>query len=811
MRENTNLSRKSFVIWPKKGLPLFVMGVVVVYFLGLSSSQNFAQSRAANQATEYQEILNQYCVVCHNEGLANAGLVIPELALDSIPAQAEIWERVLKKLHTRTMPPIEMLRPDEEMYHSLIAFLETAIDSAATAEPNPGRVPAFHRLNRNEYRNAVRDIFHLDYDAAVLLPPDDSGYGFDNIANVLSVSPMLTDRYLDAARKISRLVVGDIELTPNTEIFEVDKLLRQDVRVSENLPFSSRGGISLNHYFPVDGEYVLRIFFLRTYNGVIRGLHEPSELEIRLNSERIQTINVGRQPGEERGNGPDVEGLEVRFFAKAGPATLGANFVDNSSLAEGMLRPYYPVTSYEYAGDRVEKTGIARLELRGPYGELSRGDTPARRKVFSCRPISRETQDEEACARQIIEDIGRLAYRQTLSDAELQTLLGAYRTGRVDNDFDAGIEMAIRRILVSPEFLFRQLEDQGIEDPDAVYQISDVELASRLSFFLWSSVPDEELLDFAENRQLRGPEVLERQIERMLADKKSDALINNFTEQWLHLRNIQLVSPDPTEFADFDSNLRDAMHEETRLFLQSQFREDQPVQNLLTADYSFLNERLAKHYDISGIYGTHFRRVHLEDLNRAGLLGKASVLTVTSYAHRTSPVVRGKWLLENILGTPPPPPPPDVPALSENEDRDSKPLSVRERMELHRSNPVCASCHKIMDPLGFALENFDGIGRWRSTDIAGELLDTSGTLANGAPVEGPLGLRNALIADPEVFTTTVVSKLLTYALGRGVEYYDSPAIRQIVNGAEDQNYRWSALIAGIIYSTPFQMRRTESQ
>ncbi|MED6332811.1 MAG: DUF1592 domain-containing protein, partial [Pseudomonadota bacterium] len=592
---------------------------------------------------------------------------------------------------------------------------------------------------------------------------------------------------------------------------EVDKLLRQDVRVSENLPFSSRGGISVNHYFPVDGEYVLRIFFLRTYNGVIRGLHEPSELEVRLNGERIQSINVGRQPGEESGNGPDVEGLEVRLFAKAGPATLGVNFVDDSSLAEGMLRPHYPVTSYEYAGDRVEKTGIARLELRGPYGELSRGDTPARRKVFSCQPISRETQDEETCARQIIEDIGRLAYRQTLSDAELQTLLGAYRTGRVDNDFDAGIEMAIRRILVSPEFLFRQLEDQGIEDPDAVYQISDVELASRLSFFLWSSVPDEELLDFAENSQLRAPEVLERQIERMLADKKSDALINNFTEQWLHLRNIQLVSPDPTEFADFDSNLRDAMHEETRLFLQSQFREDQPVQNLLTADYSFLNERLAKHYDISGIYGTHFRRVHLEDLNRAGLLGKASVLTVTSYAHRTSPVVRGKWLLENILGTPPPPPPPDVPALSENEDRDSKPLSVRERMELHRSNPVCASCHKIMDPLGFALENFDGIGRWRSTDIAGELLDTSGTLASGAPVEGPLGLRNALIADPEVFTTTVVSKLLTYALGRGVEYYDSPAIRQIVNGAENQNYRWSALIAGIVYSTPFQMRRTESQ
>ncbi|MED5529478.1 MAG: DUF1587 domain-containing protein, partial [Pseudomonadota bacterium] len=356
MRENTNLSRKSFVIWPKKGLPLFVMGVVVVYFLGLSSSQNFAQSRAANQATEYQEILNQYCVVCHNEGLANAGLVIPELALDSIPAQAETWERILKKLHTRTMPPIEMLRPDEEIYHSLIAFLETAIDSAATAELNPGRVPAFHRLNRNEYRNAVRDIFHLDYDAAMLLPPDDSGYGFDNIANVLSVSPMLTDRYLDAARKISRLVVGDIELTPNTEIFEVDKLLRQGVRVSENLPFSSRGGISLNHYFPVDGEYVLRIFFLRTYNGVIRGLHEPSELEIRLNGERIQSINVGRQPGEESGNGPDVEGLEVRLFAKAGPATLGVNFVDDSSLAEGMLRPHYPVTSYEYAGDRVEKT-----------------------------------------------------------------------------------------------------------------------------------------------------------------------------------------------------------------------------------------------------------------------------------------------------------------------------------------------------------------------------------------------------------------------------------------------------------------------
>ena len=792
---------------PKTAISIALLGLLLILPLTPVIEPFAAQSQVA----EYQQVLDQYCVFCHNDQLANGGLVMPQLSIDTIPAQAEAWERVITKLHTRTMPPLEMPRPDESTYQGLLAFLENNLDDAAAVKPNPGRVPAFHRLNRTEYKNAIRDILDLDYDATVLLPADDSGYGFDNIADVLSVSPMLTERYLSAARKISRLAVGDPGLSPTTETFEVDKYLRQDVRVSEDLPFGSRGGTSIRHYFPVDGEYVVRIFLLRTYNGVIRGLHESSEMEIRLNGERIEQIQVGRQAGEERGTGPDVEGIEVRFFATAGPATLGVNFVADSSLTEGMQRPHYAITSYEYAGNRVEKTGIDRIELRGPYGDLSRGDTPARRKIFSCRPASSETRDEEICATEIIDRIGRLAYRQTLADQEIQILLGAYRDGRKDEDFDAGIEMAIRRILVSPKFLFRQLREPRSAIETGSYQISDLELASRLSFFLWSSIPDEELLNIAESRQLRDPGMLQQQVSRMLSDNKANALIDNFTEQWLHLRNIQLVSPDPTEFADFDLNLRLAMKRETELFLQSQFREDHSVVDLLLADYTFLNERLARHYGIEGIYGTHFRRVKLADEARMGLLGKASILTVTSYPHRTSPVVRGKWLLENVFGTPPPPPPPDVPALSENEDAGAAPLSVRERMELHRSNPVCASCHKVMDPLGFALENFDGIGRWRSTNAAGNPIDASGTLANGIAVDGPITLRNALVKDRSVFTTTVTRKLLTYALGRGVEYYDAPAVRQIVRTAAADDYRWSALIAGVVNSIPFQMRSTESQ
>ena len=787
-----------------------ISAVLLCTVLGLASIPATKSYSAQTGVADYQQMLNQYCVACHNQRFSNANLVLPSLTIASIPIQAQTWERVITKLHARTMPPLEMPRPTEAQYDGLLALLENTLDQSAAVNPNPGRVPAFHRLNRREYRNAVRDVLDLDYDTIALLPPDDAGYGFDNIADVLTVSPMLTERYLSAARKISRLAVGDPELSPTTEIYEVDKHLRQDVRVSEALPFGSRGGIAVQHYFPVDGEYVARIFLLRTYNGVVRGLHESSEMEVRLNGERIAQFSVGRPPGEDSGLGQDRDGVEVRFFAAAGPATLAVNFVADSSLPEGMQRPHYAITSYEYAGNRTEKTGIARIELRGPYGELSRGDTPARRRIFSCRPLSSEIQDEEICATEIIDRIGRLAYRQTLADTDIQTLLAAYGDGRRDRDFDAGIEMVIRRMLVSPKFLFRELDEPQYLAAGDSYQISELELASRLSFFLWSSIPDTQLLDLAETGRLRAPGVLQQQIARMLADNKSNALITNFTEQWLHLRNIQLVSPDPIEFADFDSNLRQAMQRETELFLQSQFREDHSIVDLLTADYTYLNERLAKHYDIVNIYGTHFRRVKLQDEVRMGLLGKASVLTVTSYAHRTSPVVRGKWLLENVIGTPPPPPPADVPALSENEDEDAAPLSVRARMELHRSNPVCASCHKVMDPLGFALENFDGIGRWRSTNVAGEPIDTAGTLASGIAVDGPIGLRNALVQDPEVFATTVTKKLLTYALGRGVEYYDAPAVRRIVRSAEDQDYRWSALISGIVNSTPFQMRRSEA-
>ena len=717
------------------------------------------------------------------------------------------------------MPPPGRRRPAEADYEGVAARLETALDAAAAAELNPGRRPAVHRLNRAEYTNAIRDLLALEIDGRSLLPVDDSGYGFDNIADVLSVSPMLTERYLSAARKISRLAVGDTTLAPTTEIFAVDKYLKQDGRVSDDLPFGSRGGLALRHTFPVDGEYVAKTYLWRTYDGRIRGLGSPHQLEVRLDGRLIEALTIGRPRLDDDGtprrpdyrNSPD-DGQEVRFTAGAGPHLLAVSFVGQASVLEGMRRPHYAVTSYEYAGDQTVDPGVGRVELRGPYNVTGRGDTPSRRTIFTCRPPADAVasgSDEVACAREILGRLGRRAFRRPVSETDLDMLLGFFHMGRADGDFDAGIEMALRRVLVSPDFLFRRERDPDGVLPGAPYRISELELASRLSFFLWSSIPDDELLDLAEQGELRRPGVLEAQVARMLADPRARTLVDNFGGQWLYLRNMALVSPDPYAFADFDANLREAMTREMELFLDSQMREDHSVLELLTSDQTFVNQRLAEHYDIPNIYGNHFRRITLSGAldPRRGLLGKASLLTVTSYAHRTSPVVRGKWLLENVLGSPPPPPPPDVPALAENDDSGEPPRSVRERMEAHRANPVCAACHRVMDPLGFALENFDGIGRWRTTSEAGTPIDTAGELADGTPVDGPGSLVAALLKRPESFVTTVTEKLLIYGLGRGVEYYDAPAVRRIVREAADDDYRWSALVAGIARSVPFQMRR----
>ena len=781
-------------------------------------SASLAAQAPADPATEHGQVLRRYCVGCHNDRTLTAGVTLQSLDLDRIGLDAhetEVWERVIRKLSTRSMPPADRPRPDEATYDELTAWLANRIDAAAAERPDPGRRHAVHRLNRAEYANAIRDLLALDIDEQTLLPPDDSGFGFDNIADVLSVSPMLTERYLAASRKIARLAVGDPSLQATTEVFEVDKNLRQNERVSEDLPFGSRGGLAVEHYFPVDGEYVVKIFLLRTYDGRVRGLLEPHQLEVRLDGALVESLTVGGPVFDEDGNPArrDLrnvldDGQEVRFAAQSGPATLAVSFVDQPAYLEGMRRPDYRVTSYEYAGDQTVPPGIGSVELRGPYNVTGRGDTPSREGIFTCRPAAGE--DEIPCATEIVTRLARRAFRRAVTARDTEMLLGFFETGRARGDFDAGIEMALRRILVSPDFLFRRESDPADVGPGKPYAISDLELASRLSFFLWSSIPDDELLDAAESGELRDPDVLGAQVRRMLADPRTRALVDNFGGQWLYLRNMPLVTPDPQAFPEFDTNLREAMAREMTLFLDSQIREDRGVLDLLTADYTFVNERLADHYGMQSIYGNHFRRVELNgpQAARRGLLGKGSLLTVTSYAHRTSPVLRGKWLLENILGTPPPPPPPDVPALEENDEAGVAPRSVRDRLEQHRANPVCASCHRIMDPLGFALENFDGVGRWRDVGEDGTPIDASGTLTDGTPVDGPGTLRQALRGRGENFMTTVAEKLLTYAIGRGVESFDGPAVRSIVDAAAGEGYRWSALVEGIVRSTPFQMRRS---
>ena len=798
------------------------VGLAVLCFgVGTSAAQTPATPVPTTDGD--RALLDRYCVTCHNDRTLTAELSLQGLDLQHVGTNAEeveLWEKVVRKLRTRAMPPPGRRRPTEPEYERVTTRLETALDAAAATVLNPGRRSALHRLNRTEYTNAIRDLLALEIDGRSLLPADDSGYGFDNIADVLSISPMLTERYLSAARKISRLAVGDTTLAPSTAVFAVDKYLKQDGRVSDDLPFGSRGGLAVRHTFPVDGEYVAKIYLSRTYDGRVRGLASPHQLEVRLDGTLIEALTTGNPlPDDDDGtprrrdyrNAPD-DGQEVRFTAGGGPHLFAVSFVDQASVLEGMRRPHYAVTSYEFAGDQTVDPGVGRVELRGPYNVTGRGDTPSRRAIFTCRPPADAVgfdPDEVACAREILGALGRRAFRRPLTDADLEMLLGFFHMGRAVGDFDAGIEMALRRVLVSPDFLFRRERDPAGVAPGTPYTISDLELASRLSFFLWSSIPDDALLDRAERGALRRPGALEVQVARMLADPRAGALVDNFGGQWLYLRNMALVSPDPYAFADFDANLREAMAREMALFLDSQIREDHSVLELLMSDQTFVNQRLAEHYDMPNIYGNHFRRITLSDEldPRRGLLGKGSLLTVTSYAHRTSPVVRGKWLLENVLGTPLPPPPPSVPALTENDESGEPPKSMRERMEAHRANPVCASCHRVMDPLGFALENFNGIGRWRTTSEAGTPIDAAGELADGSPVEGPASLRSALLKRPENFVTTVTEKLLTYGLGRGVEYSDAPDVRRIVREAAADDYRWSALIAGIVRSVPFQMRR----
>ena len=773
------------------------------------------QAPAVHAAATEPALLERYCVTCHNDNLRTAGFSLESLDLGNISADAEAWEKVVLKLRAGMMPPAGRPRPDRETYDRLASFLETDLDRAAAASPDPGRSDALRRLNATEYGNAIRDLLALEVDVTDLLPADDSSAGFDNVG-LGGLDPGRMERYLSAAQKVSRLAMGAPVRSPVADTFIVPSDLNQEVHV-EGLPFGTRGGSAVRYNFPVDAEYEIRAELGKSWNSNrIGGLRKPHDVVFTLDGEPLKVLAVEpvsrRDPSAlsadqySQPDRPADADLFVRIPVTAGPHVVGAAFVSQGSgVIERRRQPFLKV-HITVGGDQRTQPGVYSVTVTGPFDATGPGDTPSRQRILTCRPAT--AGEERACAEEILSTLARRAYRRPATAADLDTLLEFYEEGRAAGDFDAGIEMALRRLLVSPEFLFRIERDPEGAAPNAAYRISDPELASRLSFFLWSSIPDDELIAAAAAATLRDPGVLERQVRRMLADPRAEALVTNFAAQWLYLRNLPAVSPDFIVFPDFDETLRRALREETELFFDSIIREDRSVLDLLTADYTFLNERLAKHYGVPNVYGSHFRRIDLPPGSpRGGLLGQGSILAVTSYATRTSPVVRGKWILENLLGTPPPPPPANVPPLSD-EGSDAV-LSMRERMVEHRRNPVCASCHAIMDPIGLSLENFDAIGRYRNRTAGFEPLDVEGSFPDGTTFDGAGGLRETLLDRSDQFVRTLASKLLTYSLGRAVEHHDMPAVREIERDAAGDGYRFSSLILGIVKSAPFQMRQTQ--
>ena len=796
----------------------------------------------ASEAAEFRSVLDRYCTACHNDRLRTANLTLESLDVAHVGAGAETWEKVIRKLRAREMPPPRRPRPDDATYARFIHWIEGELDTAALADPNPG-AETIHRLNRTEYTNAIRDLLALEIDGRELLPADDQSYGFDNIADVLSLSTSLLERYMLAAGKVAQLAVGSPSIRKTTAVYTTSPVLRQHYRMSELHPFGSRGGFATRHYFPVDGEYELRVTLERTHGDAIKGLQRRNRLQVRLDRRQVAEFQIGGDGQREAWSAVfDLtpyereadEDLRLRLPVTAGMHEIALSFPRTSAIAEGVLEPVSAAETYHYAGDRDAPMAVWIVEIEGPLEEavptapsaaaagsgnaaagaaVSVDATPSRERIFTCTPDDTSAEAEAACAADILGTLARRAFRRPIRSGDVDALMAFYDAGRARGGFESGIEFALRAILVDPEFLFRIEVDPAGTSPGTPYRISDLELASRLSFFLWSSIPDDELLARAEAGTLREPGVLRAEVRRMLADPKSAALVDNFAGQWLFLRNMRSVKPDPIAFPEFDGNLREAFTRETELWFESQVRDDRSVLDVLTSDYTFVNERLAEHYGIPGVHGNHFRRVRLPDDTRRGILGQGSVLTATSYANRTSPVKRGVWVLENLLGAPPPPPPADVPGLEDSEsvadpsDPESRPRSVRERMERHRTDPVCASCHVRMDPLGFALEAFDAVGGYRELPVE----QTSGTLPSGRELTGPASVREMLLANREDFVGTVTEKLLTYALGRGVEYYDHPSIRRIVDAAEGDDYRWSSLIVGIVESTPFQMRKAREQ
>jgi mono/diheme cytochrome c family protein len=780
-------------------------------YLGIAFFAMSAVAARASIDNPARELVNKYCVSCHNEKLKTAGLALDRTDADNPYRSQETWEKVIVKLRSRAMPPPKLPRPDNATYDQVAAYLESEIDRAAAAHANPGRAASLHRLNRAEYANAVRDLIAVDVDAQAMLPPDAQAFGFENNAEALSIQPALLDRYVSAAAAIARRAVGDSSIPAAFVRYGAMKdnandatYLRQVDRLGEDFPLGSKGGVAARHYFPVDGEYVLKLRLQRAWDSVIRGLNVPTQFEIRLDGKRVWQFTLGGEKSPSKTFQYDGdEALQVRVPVKAGLHQVVATMLKTDDAEpEGVGPDRLPLFS-RASDNPAAPIAIASLLIGGPYGGQVPADSPSRQLLFVCRPAG--ASDEATCATKILSRLARRAYRRSTTDDDVETLLSFYKTARAAGTFDDGIRAALERVLVSPDFLFRIEADPAGAAPGAAYRVSDVELASRLSFFLWSSIPDDTLLDLAIRGKLREPAVLEQQVSRMFSDPRTrTSLVENFFSDWLETRNVWLLNPDGTKFPFFDDNLRSAFVTETELFLDAQLKKDASVNDLLTSNETFLNEQLARHYGIPGVYGSHFRRVKLTDENRFGLLGKASVLAVTSYTTRTSPTIRGKWVLENILSAPPPAPPPNVPSL-ESSNKDGKPLSVRQMLEMHRANPACASCHARMDPLGLSLENFDAIGQWRTSD-AGHAIDASGVLLDGTKVEGPGELRQALVAQKTQFVKTVTDKLLTYALGRGLEYYDAPTIRAIDRAAAADDYRWSSVILGIVKSAPFQMR-----
>ena len=752
-----------------------------------------ALSAVLTPGTAERVLLDRHCIGCHNAKTKTAAL-----ALDTPTLETAAAEKVLRRLRARNMPPAGLPRPTEAVYNSTAAAFEKSLDAAALAAPNPGRTDTFRRLTRTEYRNSIRDLLSLDVDVANLLPSDESSHGFDNIT-VDDLSPALLERYLSAARKISHLALGIPGRSPGGDTITLPPDLTQEEHF-DKLPLGTRGGTIVPYTFPVEAVYDIQIRLQRDRNEHVEGIAGQHDVDLMLDGEVLKTFTVQAPPAGKDHSQIDRH-LQIRVPVKAGPHEISVAFPQRSSALLETERQPYPA---HFNMDRHPRLtpAVYAVTINGPYDVKGPGDSPSRQRLLVCRPTA--PAQEEPCARRILSTVMRRAYRRPVTPADLSVPLKFFQDNRAEG-FENGVEMALRAVLVSPEFLFRVEQDPAGVAPGKAYQISQLELASRLSFFLWSSIPDDELLDAATRGTLRTPAVLEKQVRRMLADQRSRSLVSNFAVQWLYLRNLASATPDMRIFPDFDDNLRQSFRQETELFFESILREDRSVLDLLGADYTFVNERLAKHYGIPHIYGSRFRRIVSEE--RGGLLRHGSVLTVTSYATRTSPVIRGKWILDNILGIPPPPPPPNVPALKENTGT-TQPMSMRERLAQHRENPACRGCHQLMDPVGFALENYDAVGRYRRAEN-GKALDVSGGLPDGSKFDGVAGLQRALLARPELFATTFTEKLLTYGLGRGVERYDAPAVRRVLRSASAKDYKFSSFIVGVAESLPFQMRRAQ--